>query len=246
MMTEFVKDIKFVCLVWDIISYIFPGINERDLYAVKELIKTGDTIFDIGANIGSYTYTLSKLAGKSGIVIACEPIDSNIRKLKYVIKKLRLDNVCLEPVALSNTNGTCSMIIPLVNGKQKNTRAYIDLENCNATIKQTTLMDLFIAHNLQTINFIKCDVEGAERLVFEGGSELIKKYRPTILCELSESMSTRFNTDVNEVFEYIKELGNYTVYVVKRGEKSLTKVSQINNDYINYFFISDRNYEYKN
>ena len=44
-----------------------------EIECLKQIIKKGDTVVDLGANIGYYTLILAQLVGKSGHVHAFEP-----------------------------------------------------------------------------------------------------------------------------------------------------------------------------
>ena len=237
---EKLKDIKIVCLTWVIVSYIFPSLNAYDLKLLRTYVKKGAVAFDIGANIGCFTFTMSRLAGREGAVIACEPIADNLKKLMYAKHGLGLDNVTIEPVAVSNSKGTCHMAIPLLKGIPKKTRSYIDI-NSQGGIEQTTVQHLFEKHKLSKIDFIKCDVEGAEKLVFQGAAKLIKEHRPIVLCEIQDHHSKRFGTSANETMWLIRDLGRYEVYGIF-GNK-IRPVKEVCDTCINYLFLPKNHHE---
>ena len=69
----------------------------------------------------------------------------------------------------------------------------------------------------ESIDFIKCDVEGNELSVIQGGEKLIKSHKPIILLELLRKWSARFNFHPNEVIELLREaLANRPSYTQKR------------------------------
>src|SRR3954454_21752919 len=87
-----------------------PG--ETDLEALRWLVSPGDTVLDLGANVGLYTKRLSQLAGESGTVFSVEPIPDTFDLLRYNVTKLGLSNVKLIAAAVSNANGTASIVVP--------------------------------------------------------------------------------------------------------------------------------------
>ena len=64
-----------------------------------------------------------------------------------------------------------------------------------------------------TVDFIKCDVEGAELLVFKGGLNTIKRDKPIIFSEILRKWSAMFNYDPNEIFDLFKSEG-YLAFTV--------------------------------
>jgi FkbM family methyltransferase len=86
--------------------------NERDAVIAKSLISPGDSVLDIGANIGQYSRFLSHCVGPTGRVYAFEPIPETFDFLSNNIRRRGLSNV--EPLnfALSDTEKTRTMVIP--------------------------------------------------------------------------------------------------------------------------------------
>ena len=70
-----IEGIKFLGIVENIIEVHVTNIPEIEF--CKKEIKKGDTVVDIGANIGLFTLFFSKLVGTTGRVIAFEPDPEN-------------------------------------------------------------------------------------------------------------------------------------------------------------------------
>ena len=97
-----------------------------------------------------------------------------------------------------------------------------------------TTIDHF-AHeaNFVRLDFIKCDVEGAELSVFEGGSSTIERFKPTILAEIYKAWLARYHTQVNQIKDFFGRLG-YQAF--RLNDTELLQVGSIDQDG-NYFFI---------
>lgn len=89
---------------------------ERDAVVTRKLISPGDTVLDIGANIGVYSRMLSRCVGPAGRVYAFEPIPQTFDFLSNNIRKLGLTNVETLDFAASDTDRTDSMVIPTFAG----------------------------------------------------------------------------------------------------------------------------------
>ena len=66
---------------------------ERDALVTRKLISPGDTVLDIGANIGVFSRMLSRCVGPHGKVYAFEPIPQSFEFLSNNMRKLGLKNV---------------------------------------------------------------------------------------------------------------------------------------------------------
>lgn len=76
----------------------------RETAALPQLIRPGDIAFDVGANYGQYARVLSPLVGPGGRVHCFEPSHITMEGLQLMCRLLRLRNVSLHRVALSDQN----------------------------------------------------------------------------------------------------------------------------------------------
>ena len=77
--------------------------NKNDLYEIEllqQLIKPGDHVLDIGANIGFYAKIISNLVGEKGKVYCFEPDKTNYN---YLVKNTKgISNITLFNLAVSD------------------------------------------------------------------------------------------------------------------------------------------------
>ena len=77
-------------------SYALKRFSERDepdLMVVKYIVKSGNTVIDVGANVWWYTKVLSGLVGNKGRVISLEPMPETFALLSKCVKYHGLSNV---------------------------------------------------------------------------------------------------------------------------------------------------------
>jgi FkbM family methyltransferase len=165
--------------------------NEPELKIVRHLVKPGDTVIDIGANVGVYTKILSELVGPDGHVYSIEPFPSTFEILCYNVRKLQLDNIEPINVAVSDSNRIVTMALPLnPSGAETHYRASIvtnpvekgKLETAN--VQATTIDSRFLSKS-GTISFIKCDVEGHEPACIKGAAKFLAQSQAAWLIEIS-------------------------------------------------------------
>ena len=145
----------------------FPRGYEANYNArLSECISPGDTVWDIGANIGLYTVQFANLVGASGLVVAFEPSTVNFLRLAHTCQSLR--NVELQPFGLGKADG--------------NIRFHQGADDLGATsrvceagepgeVVEIRVGDDLIAKGLSAPNVIKLDVEGFEGEVLTGLSK---------------------------------------------------------------------------
>jgi FkbM family methyltransferase len=185
--------------------------EEPDLEVLPDVIKPGFNCIDLGANIGRYTKHMSQIAGSSGTVLAVEPVAFTFGVLSYCVGSLGLKNVRLRRCAVSDHDGVASMRIPniyeaeLVEG---NDTPVITLDRLAVDLR---------------VDFVKCDVEGHELEVINGGRETIHRCKPAWLIE------TKWDSPV---FSLMESLG-YCSFIPEEG-KLVPREQQCRT---NYFFL---------
>ena len=79
-------------------------------------------------------------------------------------------------------------------------------------------MDTFVKdEKISALDFVKCDVEGAEYFVYQGGLETLKKFKPIIFSEMLRKWSAKFDYHPNDIINLLKQIG-YLCFVI-RGRK---------------------------
>jgi FkbM family methyltransferase len=157
-------------------------------YYVKQLIKKGDTVVDIGANLGYYTKLYSKWVGDSGKVIAIEPVPLYTKIIKWACGGRK--NITLYPYALGKEDKKVHLVTPdhfgyLRTGlpqiyDEKNNKAISEYEfSFEADMKKAN--ELF--ESFDKIDFLKCDIEGYEKVVIPEILPVLKKFKPIIQLE---------------------------------------------------------------
>lgn len=153
-------------------------------------INTGNVFFDIGANAGYFSLLGSKCVGEEGKVISFEPIPSNCKTIHEHLVENNINNVVVERLAVSKDTGKVSFTIEHNNANSH--LESISLIHAPAQPKDTfqvnsISLDEFITHNGIVPNIIKVDVEGAEKLVLEGSTALLRDFSAKWIITLHTS-----------------------------------------------------------
>ncbi|MDD5638790.1 MAG: FkbM family methyltransferase [Candidatus Pacebacteria bacterium] len=163
-----------------IFSYLFHDFKTtgEGPYLYKNIqIEQGDIVIDAGANFGLFSALASSLGA---IVYAFEPVKST--REKYLEKTAQLnENINIIPLALSNTIGNI-----LIKGESSLGASIVENLNkkqgdlINEIVPTITLDDWVKQNNISKIDFIKADIEGAERLMLEGAQWVLKNHAPKL------------------------------------------------------------------
>jgi FkbM family methyltransferase len=154
--------------------------------ALLSILRPGQVVFDIGANVGYYTVLASRRIGSSGRVVACEPFVRNIAYLHRHIQLNRADNVTIIPAACAERAGVGRFVQGtdcaeghLVAGSSSDARG-IDYV-------ATITVDQIVRESGLAPDLLKVDVEGAEEHVLRGAFETLSSARPIVLLGVHSS-----------------------------------------------------------
>lgn len=170
-------------------SAFYMGDLDRKLtWICSQIIRPGDTVMDIGANIGIVTLWLSKLVGQTGQVHAFEPNPELQKILNATIDRNQVSNVCLHPIALGAEPGQLELRVPKVNAGNASLIYHRNLSDCDVfEVPVRPLSQIMEENHITSIRLIKIDVEGFEANVLKGAQKIFESVRPeAILFELNE------------------------------------------------------------
>lgn len=232
---QFVKKIHYARMLES-----FSLEEEPDLKIVQYLVKPGDHVVDIGANIGVYTKILSQLVGNNGRVYSIEAVPATFEILRSNLLKLHLENV--EPIncAISDSSAVVTMEIPHYSSGGENYYQARIIRNDTSETKmrrvntQSVTIDSKFCRISSKISFIKCDVEEHELACLRGAKNFLAQSQPAWLLEVSGDPDNP-QSSAHQVFDMLSEKGYSSWWfdstVLRRrhpGERNT-----------NYFFLRD-------
>lgn len=175
--------------------------------AFEQHIHPGNTVLDVGANIGFHTLFFSELVGNQGKVLAFEPVKYNFEKLKDNITLNGYSNITLYQLALGNSNETFSI---KARQDDSNPGAFNLFEKGDLEIKCVIGDDII----KEKIDFIKLDVEGYELYAFQGLHKVIETNKPKIVFEYDRNYQLRTHESSTAIFDFLVQF-NYQFHEIK-------------------------------
>ena len=239
-------------------AYAFRNIHEKETTELfKQTVKEGNTVIDLGANIGYFTLLAAKLVGERGKVFAFEPEPKNY---SYLVKNIELNNyhnVVALKKAVSDKNGKTKLYICDYDSGHHtiNQAGGLEAYSRGREIKieeidiETIRLDDFLKGKEELIDVIKMDVEGAEVLALTGMDNMIRVNKNLkMFIEFFPLLIEKMGGSPEEFIRRLLEDYNFSIYVIpddydaKKGEMiKINSVEEIMNlckreeDHINLF-----------
>ena len=217
-----VQDGAFVLADWRdyMVQWAFYGEHLRDapFQASLGLLNEGSVAVDVGANIGLWALPAARRIGARGHVWALEPVPPVARRLRDGAELSGIANVTCEEMALAERAGRRTIYA----GSAANSggTGFIRRPEADVPLElETATLDEFCAGHgiLDAVDFLKVDVEGAERLVFEGGERLLSApSAPVVFFEVDGSLTGALGWTPEETCAPLRDYG-YSIYRLRTG-----------------------------
>lgn len=165
--------------------------EQSEVAFVRRTVEAGQTVLDIGANIGFFSILMGALVGSTGHVYAFEPVAGNADLLERSVRENRMEErITLRRVVVGDVEGPGQLIVlDLAAGALNSGGAYLQPLHTGPPlgheVRPVTMVALDRANLRSPVSFVKIDVEGAEPLVFRGAMAMLESDRPIILSEIN-------------------------------------------------------------
>lgn len=174
---------------------------------VKELVHPGSRVWDVGANVGLFSFCAAACAGNFGFVLAIEPdlwLAQLMMRSSREIARRRLPCSNVEILCASISNSNCISKLEIA----ERARASNHLLQTSGSpevggrrhLQPTVSLTLdFLLDHFPAPSVVKIDVETHEVSVLRGAYKLLTEVRPTILCEVSHQNSDAVTAHLHSV-----------------------------------------------
>ncbi len=195
----------------------FRGYVEYDEeFFIRSFVRPGMVVIDGGANIGHITLICAKRVEPGGKVHCFEPSAATYQVLCRNIQVNGLERtIVANHLALARQSGeTLQFVVP--RGRSNAARLAHTAVPTPPTapaddelepVSTIALDDYAQRHDLGRVDFLKLDIEGAESMVIEGGRHLLKRFRPTVLCEFNGRALARMGSSAAALWEQWQSAG---------------------------------------
>ena len=198
----------------DFSIWLLGSFEPETVRCYQQIIRHGDVVLDIGANIGAHTPHLAKSAGPRGKVIAFEPTDYAFAKLTRNVAlnpELAGRIQCLQ-LMLVETETSDTPTTPLYSSwplKDEAGTHYLHQGRLMATsgARARTLDSALASLSLDRLDCIKLDIDGAECSMLRGARTVLTRWHPTIIMELAPYVLEERGASLDELIRLLEEYG---------------------------------------
>lgn len=172
------------------LRYLVKTMAEVDpalLRLAAEVVRPGDTVWDVGANLGLFSFAAAVAAGPQGRVLAIEPDTDLVRLLRRSAARAAAHApVDVLPAAACDEQSVARFHI----ARRNRSTSYLAGFGSSMTggVRSTRLVPTItldaLAARFPAPDVIKIDVEGAEIAVLTGGALVLSRL-PALICEVS-------------------------------------------------------------
>lgn len=200
--------INFYLDISDLVDwYLYFGFSESSRNNLYQNISPGNTIIDVGANVGDTTLHIAKLIGCEGSVHSFEPDPINFKRLSNNVESNDFSNIVINNKGLGNVPGKFT-IHQVAEGNKGMNRILTKTESTfsSSEIHVTTIDSYLNRKGITEIDLIKIDVEGYELNVLQGAREILYKSHPLLFIELDDNNLKEHNQSSKDLVEFLEEL----------------------------------------
>ena len=216
-LSKIIKNIHNIFLYPESIKYfltwkIFSFANYKITIAIKKLNIEPEYIIDVGANIGQFSYTVSKILKPEKIVLfeANEELNQNLDKNLSEFSNISIFTKALSnKIEMRNFNIFTDSQVSSFNESGKDRNNFFPQDtNLKKLLKiKTETLDNFISSNPNLINnlsktLLKLDVQGHEYEILKGCEKNIIKFKWVVL-EISHDILYENQAQFNDIYKFL-------------------------------------------
>jgi FkbM family methyltransferase len=191
---------------------------------LMQALRAGDTLIDVGGNIGMITLLGARLVGERGKVVTFEPNPDAGDRISQALADNSIANVTLHRVGLSDQAGEFTLSVITAHTGMGTLAEVEEAHKALVTAKHRVEVvrgdEVIGSDPLPGAVTMKMDIEGFEVRALRGMMETLRRYRPAIITEVSEHHLRRAGASSREMFELLRGEG-YRAYLLTSGRRVL-------------------------
>lgn len=179
----------------------------RTVRLLRELLEPGDTVVDVGGNIGWFSLISASLVGPSGRVHAFEPLPANVRRFRANLVENGFEHVTIHEVGAGDVEGRFEIHSFESGGDERHMLASLRpvMEGGKRIDCRVRRLDDAL-RDVAACKVMKLDIEGAEVMAIRGATEFIRTRRPHLIVEFNADTLRAFGEDPLTLHDAVKAI----------------------------------------
>ncbi len=198
----------------------------------------GETILEVGANIGTESLLFAHVVGARGRVVCFEPLPDNFRILRELLALNGLSHVHVHQAAVSESAGVLRFLQPHagMNFGEGRIAEHDAPREAVIEVPSVVLDEQFAAGAFDAPRLIAIDVQGAELFVLRGATRLLEQAKPVVVAEVEPTLMANHQQSPHDLHRFFAQRG----YGVWRVDKwGLSAPDPARDDSVNWLCIPD-------
>ena len=186
--------------------FLYWDLKEKSIEQAVAEARMAHVILDIGANIGAVSLQFAK-ANPSARILSFEPHPLTFKRAQYNIGLNKVENIELLPFGLGEKKDTVRLYEVNSNNPGMNRIIPGDQSAPFQEIQIEELDALLEARGINSVDFIKLDVEGYEHSVLKGGKGLLQRCHPVLFIELDDTNLRTHQSSARMLMDFLQACG---------------------------------------
>ncbi len=179
---------------------------------ITPYLPAGGVFVDVGAHVGTYSLKAAKAIGEHGRVIAIEPNPATAAHLRQGIAASRRGNVTVVEAACGEQRSrmklfTSTAINTGMTSFSSENASHTVVPYSSVEVDVIPLDDILSPLNLQRVDVLKVDTEGAETMVLRSARASVARFHPIIVVETVESQLQELHSSLQELEDLLRSYG---------------------------------------
>lgn len=204
--------------------YVRADYEPNLIAGLRRFLRPGMICMDIGANVGLFSLFMAKRVGNGGKVYAFEPTSETFQRLQKNIALNAQLNIIAENVAVTEQPGKVEFHVGPPELCVFNSIGEVVHPSAKAgrftrvLVPAITMDDYCAVHNINRVDCVKIDVEGAELQVLKGMIRVLKENpRVVLFIEFYSMTAAASGTSVVNMAEWLRALGFQLFLITSKG-----------------------------
>ena len=207
----------------------YDGVYEAGTLAVmRQTLRRGDIVLDVGANIGLMSLVAARCVGAEGRVYAVEPEPETFNLLEGNILLNGAERVIPINLAAGSASGSAVIHSRLHVSRGSATLVLQEGEEDKCSpVEVETIDNLCTSHTIGTVRLLKIDVEGWELEVLRGARGLLSRFdAPIVIIECSPLHAVQ-GGQASDIYSLLGSMNDYRIYRLTKGKSSPSPLAPV-------------------